>query len=40
MRTPEWSGAPMTFTMVFLLLAAGLAGFGVLAAYITFCDRL
>jgi len=26
--------------MVFLLLALGLAGFGVLAAYITLCDRL
>jgi hypothetical protein len=41
MRTPESSGAPMTFSiMVFLLLALGLAGFGVLAAYITLCDRL
>lgn len=26
--------------MVFLLLALGCAGFGVLAAYITLCDRL
>jgi hypothetical protein len=30
----------MAFPMIFLLLALGLAGFGVLAAYITLCDRL
>jgi len=30
----------MAFPMIFLLLALALAGFGVLAAYITLCDRL
>lgn len=39
MARPESPGirAP---TMAFLLLGLGIAGFGVLIAYVTFCDRI